>query len=67
MSGVETIAKQYVTLSATIKQDAAAVADKRKQLKSLDAMLLVEMERAGVAEITSGGVTISRANKLCVK
>jgi hypothetical protein len=67
MSDIQALANQYVTLCAAIKQDAAAVAEKRKHLKSLDAMLLVEMARAGVDEVTSNGVVIARANRLLVK
>lgn len=64
---LQDLADAYVTLSNDIKHDSAELADKRKELKKLDATLLVEMSRQNVNEVQSDGVVLTRTSKLSTK
>ena len=64
---LQDLADAYVNLSNEIKQDSSELADKRKELKKLDATLLVEMTRQNVNEVQSDGVVLTRTSKLSTK
>lgn len=67
MSNVQELAKQYVDMHNRIKEASNAVAEMRKSLKKLDAMLLVEMAEHNVNEVSVNGVVISRTSRLTAK
>jgi hypothetical protein len=64
---LQQLADSYVLLSNEIKQEGAVLAEKRKELKKLDATLLVEMARQNVNEVQSDGVVLTRMSKLSTK
>jgi hypothetical protein len=66
-NNIQELANQYVALCNTIKNDANAVAELRKTLKKLDAVLVVEMAAHDVNEVSAGGVVISRVSRLSAK
>jgi hypothetical protein len=67
MTTLQQLADDYVTLSNEIKIDSGILADRRKELKKLDATLLVEMAKNNVNEIASEGVVLTRSSKLSAK
>jgi hypothetical protein len=67
MSDIQQLAEEYIDLSARIKNESAALAAVRKDLKTLDGRLLNEMRKSNVMEVTARGVVIQRTNKLQVK
>lgn len=62
-----TLADQYVTLAAEIKERSASLTTMRKNLKKLDAALLDTMRRSDIMEVIVRGVTIQCTTKLHVK
>lgn len=64
---LQKLADDYVSLVNEIKIDAGILSDKRKELKKLDATLLVEMAKNNVNEIASDGVVLTRGSKLSAK
>ena len=67
MSNIQELASQYVAMSNRIKDASNAVAELRKTLKKMDAVLLVEMAAQNVNEVSADGVVISRSAKLITK
>jgi DNA-binding protein YbaB len=67
MSNVQELAKQYVDMHNRIKEASNAVAEMRKTLKKMDAVLLVEMAAHNVNEVSVNGVVISRTSRLTAK
>lgn len=67
MSNIQELANQYVAMNNRIKDASNAVAELRKTLKKMDAVLLVEMSAQNVNDVSADGVVISRASKLIAK
>ena len=61
---IQQLASQYVAQMKRIKDASTSLAALRKDLKSLDGVLLEQMRAAGIMEINARGVTIQCTSKL---
>jgi uncharacterized coiled-coil DUF342 family protein len=63
----DTLAREYVQISAQLKQDAERIKTARKTLKSVEARLMKAMRDANRSTLSSGDVQFTLQDKLDVK